>query len=245
MSAAFPTGQGGLIPTGSPYPRATYEHINDVIPRKSHLGIWMTLGLALLLGMATLGFVTNTIKSTASVCSESCPPPSQNPLHAPHRYTSSAYGYSLEYFDRRDVTLEETANNDTTIGFDVKENPVYSWSFTGMNPNGRSAQQIVRDVQSSTYPDATLVYTIPQAEIGYTPGYGNVYDDTVYTAGGDVVHVRIYILAAIKNGVAVEMDAVGAYKAIDYGHPNPSLSPAPVLFDPILDTVTWKNEPPL
>ena len=195
--------------------------------------------------MIAFGLIAYAFTPHPVTCTGGCAPPLAAPLTAPHTYTSTKFGYSLQWYDRTDATLSTTVNNDSSIGWQLDQNPVYAWTVTGDAAGGRDAQQIVTDLQSSHYPNASLVFTLPQAEIGYTAGYGNVYDLTVVPPTGSSIHARLFIMVAVKNDVAVEMVGTGVYKKQNYGHPNPSLSPAPFLFDATVNSVTWKGDPPL
>ena len=48
-----------------------------------------------------------------------------------------------------------------------------------------------------------MTYPLPDALVGYTPGYGAVYDAQVNSSGGRQVDYRLVVMAAIRNGVAV------------------------------------------
>jgi hypothetical protein len=76
-------------------------------------------------------------------------------------------------------------NDGCSIGWTISGFP---YTFTGDAATGRSPQQLVEQLQRSRYPDGTLVYTIPQAQMGYQLGYGNIYDVTLRTSTGASAH---------------------------------------------------------
>jgi hypothetical protein len=45
--------------------------------------------------------------------------------------------------------------------------------------------------------------SVPDAEAGYTPGYGGVYDATVTPANRQSAHTRVIIVVAVKKGLAI------------------------------------------
>jgi hypothetical protein len=51
-----------------------------------------------------------------------------------------------------------------------------SLALFGESARGRTPKQIVWQVLSGKYPEATLSYEIPNASVGYQPGYGAVAD---------------------------------------------------------------------
>jgi hypothetical protein len=108
----------------------------------------------------------------------------------------------------------------------------------------------VEDAQSNNFGDATYAYTIPGAQIGYTPGYGNVYDLSVAPNGGASVHERLIIIAAVKGNVAVVFVGMGPFQKTDPqtdDHPNPAETPLVSLGDveENLESVTWPGDSPL
>jgi hypothetical protein len=232
---------------------ASHAEIAAAQPHKTkHRHPWLiALGLILLL-MIVLVVVGNAQAPKAVHCTSpqcSITPIHATPLSPPTRYVSSQYGFSLDY-STANVTPSKTTANSIAWDATLSDNSEVLWTFVGTDPQGRSPQQIVNDVQQNNYADASYAYTIPGADLGYTPGYGNVYDVTVAPGGGAAVHDRLIVIAAVKNNVAVVFLGLGPYQAtnpkID-GHPNPSDTPLVNLgdFEENLKSVTWKGDPPL
>jgi hypothetical protein len=232
---------------------AMHGDLRQAMPHKTrkHHPWLMALGI-IILGVVALG-VLGSIEQPGPVnCTPpSCvvPPPHRQPLTGPHHFVSSTYGFSLDYST---ANIDPSKVTDSSIAWDgtLGDSGEVFWEFAGVHPHGRSEQQIVDDIQNSNFPDATLAYTIPGADIGYTPGYGNVYDLSEAPGGGAAVHERLIVIAAIKRGVGVVMAAVGPYQQTnphDDGHPNPADTPLVNLgdFEENLKSVTWKGDPPL
>ena len=181
------------------------------------------------------------------------PPPNRPPLANPHTYTSQAFQYKLDYFDQGPLSEGGQATNPSlqnaaSVGWALEANGVvYPITFTGENANHRSAQLVVQQIQARSYPNATLAYTIPGAEMGYNDGYGNVYDIKFAAAGAQSARRRLIIIAAVKNGLAVELVSIGPYKPSKSGagHPNPANTPIVNYFDDIVNTVRFPGDPPL
>jgi hypothetical protein len=122
-----------------------------------------------------------------------------------------------------------------------------SWSLTGMPAGGRSAQQIVASTQSAEFPDAQQAYIVPDASLGYTVGYGTVYDVSISPGNGQSVHDRLLIIAAIRRGLAVVLVGLGPYQTSSPssgGQPNPADTPLVQLgdFEENANSVTWPGE---
>src|SRR5205085_8848632 len=118
--------------------------------------------------------------------------------------------------------------------------------FTGTPANGQSPAQIVTAVQQDRLPDATPVYQIPGAELGYVPGYGTVYGLTETPANGAETDERIAITAATHGNVTVVMLSASPLAPDNAQHPNPAqLDPAVAqISDDVGNTVIWKGMPP-
>lgn len=176
----------------------------------------------------------------------SLPPPQQGQLTAPKVYTSSRYGFSVNYSASR---IKPSSITDSSIAWDgtLSGGSEVSWSLTGMQPNGQSAQQIVQSTQSARFPDAQQAYTIPSASLGYSMGYGNVYDVTMSPSNGQSEHYRLLVTAVIRNGLAVVMVGLGPYEqssSQNDSHPNPAATPLVQLgeYEENLNSVTWPGQ---
>lgn len=218
---------------------------------------WLAALGSVLLGIIALIVLGAEQQPTPVTCTGpacTAPPPSAPHVANVHHYTSSAYGYSVEYSTEN---IEPSQQDSSTIAWDGQLNngDEITWSFTGVHPGTRSAQQLVNDAQSNNFPDASFAYTIPGADLGYTPGYGNVYDLSAASGSGAAVHERLIIIAAIKNNaqgvpVGVVFVGLGPYQQTTPntdGHPNPAQTPLVDLGDveETLTSVTWPGEPAL
>jgi len=212
---------------------------------------WIISTFGLLILILVFQYLSNASQSGPVSCATtqcSVPPPQSGPLRAMNSYTSSKYGYSLDY----SPTIPPSQKNSTSISWDgtLNDGSEVQWSFLGGKANGRSAQQIVSDVQTSSFPDARQVYVIPGASLGYVSGYGMVYDIDVAPANGQTVHDRLVVMAAIRNGLAVVVAGEGPYQRStpsNDSHPNPADTPLVHLgqFEESINSVTWPGESPL
>lgn len=234
------------------YQLATGSQMRDAHPHPvGRLLRWLLSIVVLIIAMGGFGVISALQSPGTVTCAPpACPipPPRVHTLTAAQRYTSSTYGYSVEYSTAR---ITPASTNASSIAWDaqLEDGSEIAWSFHGINAQGHGAQQIVGDVQSSNFADANRAFAIPGAEIGYTSGYGNVYDLQVSPGTGQSVHDRLIIMAAVKRGVAVIFVGVGPYKQTNQkdGHPNPADTPLVALGDveQSLESVAWKGDPPL
>jgi hypothetical protein len=83
--------------------------------------------------------------------------------------------------------------------------------FFGVPAQGRTSKQIAEQLISEHYPDATTDYEIPNALVGYEPGYGVVKDEYPQDASGTFTRLRLLIMVAIKKDYALVAAAIGPY----------------------------------
>lgn len=235
------------------FPTASHADMMDGMPHKTSSKTPWLRGIAVVIVAMIVWAVVASLQQPSTVTCKpphcAAPPPRVTRLASPHIYTSSKYGFSLEYSTEQ---IDPSHVTDHSIAWDATLNggSEVSWSFTGGNANGRDAQQIVEKIQGDNFSDATLAYRIPGADIGYTPGFGNVYDVSVAPGGGSAQHDRLIVMAAVKNGIAVAMIGLGPYQRStpeSDGHPSPAGTSLVHLgdFEETVKSVTWKGDPPL
>lgn len=79
----------------------------------------------------------------------------------------------------------------------------------------RTPQSIVNSLVHQTFPDTETAYEIPNAMVGYQPGYGLVADYWPKSSTSKYLRMRVLVMAAVKNDVALIAAAVGPYRKFD------------------------------
>ena len=224
---------------------------------RSGAGLWILIGGAALVVVIAFGVIAALAapKPVNSNCPPNCrpgPPPSVKPLPAQETYSNSQYGWTMDV-DRSTRAYRYDANpKQQADGLVFTMNVPSNTKFAGVYPasilsekTSKSAQQLVQEIQKAKYPSATLVYSIPWAEIGYTPGYGAVYDVQASSGSGQSQRRRLVVEVAVKKGLAIEFVCLGDYtpSTHDDGHPNPSDTKLGSSFDSNLDGVRWPGDP--
>ncbi len=91
-------------------------------------------------------------------------------------------------------------------------------------------------------------YEIPNAMVGYQPGYGMVVDSWPQNTTGNYMRMRVVILTAVKNDLALIAVATGPYH--EYGPGFGSGKPSGANLDLALDmgkyvnSFRWRSDPP-
>lgn len=229
------------------YPLATRQQVAAAMPHKTaRPHPWGLAAVVVVVAMAGLYMVAQRAAvSPRAACGARCvslnpPPVAAPPLSAAHTYTSSAFGYALQYGSE----LPSPQTDDRSIGWGGTGS-ADAILFTGGPLNGQTPAQVVAAAQQDRFPDATPVYQIPGAELGYVPGSGTVFDLTATPASGAETEERIAVTAAAHGNVAVMMLSASPLSTDSAPHPNPSqLAPAVAqTADNIGNTVTWKGMP--
>lgn len=113
--------------------------------------------------------------------------------------------------------------------------------------NGRDARQVVDQLLATQYTTADIAYPLPNATVGYQPGYGVV---ATYVPPGlsRRADQRIIAIAAVKNGVALVATAEGPFRRFspDFGPGPPSGANVEIAIDmgKYVESFRWRGDPP-
>ena len=188
-----------------------------------------------------------TVKSPPRYnCPPDCgSPPQGRPVSANPRFTSADGGFSVGYpapgtaYDVRIDDKGVTATFTSGDGGNIR--------LTAEPAAGRTAQDVARAVVTSRFPTATKAFEIPNAMVGFEPGYGEVADifplnlDTSYT------RLRSVVVVAIKNDLALIAAAVGPYHEFgpNFGPGRPSPTNLQIAEDlgRYVNSFRWRGDP--
>jgi hypothetical protein len=79
--------------------------------------------------------------------------------------------------------------------------------------NGGTAEDVVKSLLRKRFPDARVAYQIPNAKVGYEPGYGVFADDWPQNPAATYTRQRILAMAAVKDDLALVAFATGPYRS--------------------------------
>jgi hypothetical protein len=135
---------------------------------------------------------------------------------------SSDGKFSVQY--PRAGTAYEVALQPDGVNVDLKAGDTGTMQFFGLPAEGRTSKQIAEKLIDEKYPDATTDYEIPNAMVGYHPGYGVVKDEYPQDTSGTFTRLRLVVMVAIKNNYALVAAAIGPYHEFspDFGSGHPS-----------------------
>lgn len=238
MSA--PLYPGYALPAGS------YEA--PKLPRTSHTRLLLRLGIgaAVLVAVTVAVFVALTPSVAKYVCPPDCgQPPIGKPVARLPRFTPAGGEFSVAYPGEGtayDVTMQDNGVTANFLAGDGGTMQLFSRPAVG-----RSAAEIAQTLLNETYPDAIKDYEIPNAMVGYQLGYGEVADEYPQDAAGNYTRLRLLILVAVKDDLALIAAAVGPYHrfAPDFGTGQPSGANLQLALDmaKYVNSFTWRGDP--
>jgi hypothetical protein len=163
-------------------------------------------------------------------------PPPGPPVHG-RRFTSSDGGFTVAYPDGA-----ERAPNVT--GLVLGDGNNVAWLF-GEPAADRTPRQIAQTLVRDNWPGATMAYQIPNAMVGYQPGYGEIDDYYPVSGFGSSKHLRVLVMVAEKNGLALIALARGPYLPHKGDHPSGvGLGIAERGLGDLVNSFAWRGDPP-
>jgi hypothetical protein len=112
---------------------------------------------------------------------------------------------------------------------------------------GSSPEDIANSLVKKTFPDTKTAYVIPNAMVGYQPGFGLVADYWPQGATSDYLRMRVLVLVAVKDDLALVASAVGPYREFgpDSGASKPSGANLQLALDmgKYVNSFRWRGDP--
>jgi hypothetical protein len=203
-------------------------------------------------GMAVVAAAAFAVSGIATpvvpryVCPPDCGrPPLGEPVHINPWFRSTDNKFLVQYpragtaytvtFDPDGVNIDFTAGDTGTL------------QLFGLPAESRAAQRIAEDLIHNRYPDAVAEYEIPNALIGYEPGYGVVSDVYPRDPSGKYSRLRLVVMVAVKNDYALVAAAAGPYHEFtrDFGNGHPSAVDLQLALDmgKYVNSFIWRDPP--
>ena len=186
----------------------------------------LAAGLGVVIVAAVSAAMLTTPATKDFVCPPDCGrPPLGTPVENNPRFSSDDGAFSVAY-PAEEAAYKATFDPPGLHGVEVRYigGDTGSLALFGESARGRTPKQIVWQVLSGKYPEATLSYEIPNASVGYQPGYGAVADVYARDSAASYTRLRVIVMAAVKHDYALIAAAVGPYHEFspDYGNGQPS-----------------------
>lgn len=209
------------------------------------LGLWV---VGIVVSMMALSVITIQLAGspTRYVCPPDCGrPPTGFPVATNPRFTASNGEFSVSYPDpgaAYTVTKEPNGVTATWNGGDGGTLRLFSEPA-----NGREAQEIAEKLLQKSFPDAKKDYELPNAMVGFQPGYGEVADYWPQGAARRADQLRVIIVVAVKNDLALVAALVGPNHPFgeDFGPGPPSAAAVQLAMDmgKYVNSFSWRGDP--
>lgn len=173
-------------------------------------------------------------------------PPIGTPVASNPRFTAPDGRFSVAYPAPGSAYEVTTADDGVTARYIAGDGGVLRlWSQPAQ---GRSPKEVTEAILARSYPNARKSYEIPNAMVGFRPGYGEVAD--IWPQDGDARfrHLRMVILVAVHNDLALIAGAIGPYRQFgpDFGPGRPSATDLELALDmgQYVNSFSWQGDPP-
>jgi hypothetical protein len=237
MSTAFP---------GYAVPRGTYS---TTAPRHTSLRrILLTWGIGIgVVAAALLGISAMVHKpSPRYACPPECgSPPMGKPVAINPLFTAPDGSFSVSYPAAGAAYRVTTKPNGVTADFLAGDGGTLQ--LMSEPAAGRTPKEIAESLVRKTFPDARTAYEIPNAMVGYQPGYGLVADCWPQGANSNYARMRVIVMVAVRNDLALIAGAVGPFHEFgpDSGMGKPSGANLQIALDmgKYVNSFRWRDDP--
>jgi hypothetical protein len=206
------------------------------------MGAWV---VGLIVAMLTLTLIdTRVVDIPLYACPPDCGrPPTGLPVSTNPRFSAPDGSFEVSYpapgaaytvnSDANGVTAQWTAGEGGTL------------RLFSVPAAGRDARQVVQQVIDDSFPDAVVDYELPNATVGFQPGYGVTAN---FLAQRRADPVRVIVIAAVKNDLALVAAADGPFMQFGPssgpGLPSPANLQIAADMGKYVDSFHWRGDPP-
>ena len=180
-------------------------------------------------------------------CPPACgSPPTGKPVSANPRFTAPDGSFSVAYPAPGTAYTLKIDDQGVTATLVVGDGG--KMRLTSEPAAGRTAQDIADAFVTRTFPTAAKAFEIPNAMVGFQPGYGEVADILPLGFGTGSDRLRSVVVVAIKNDLALIAATVGPYHEFgpDFGPGRPSPTNLQIAEDMgrYVNSFRWRGDPP-
>jgi hypothetical protein len=217
-------------------------------PKTSHrrlLIVWVAA-----IGVVAAGLVAMSgaleKPSAVYVCPPECGrPPIGEPVTINPRFTSADGAFSVAYPGEGSAYKITTKPDGITA--DLKAGDGGTMRLFSVPAAGRTPRDIAIGLVKQTFPDTKTAYEIPNAMVGYNRGFGMVADCWPQGATASYSRMRVIVMVAVKNDLALVAGAVGPYHEFgpDFGSGKPSAVNLQIALDmgKYVNSFAWRGDP--
>lgn len=205
--------------------------------------------LALGLGVGII-VITLWDRAVTDAATYACPPDCGRPPNAVAvanlpRFTSADGAFSVSHPPASEIYAVRTEPNGVRARLTAGDGGLLR--LFSQPAQGKVARQLVAQLIAKQYPNAEVVYELPNTTVGYQLGYG-VVANFRQPGMSNSYPMRVIIMAAVKNDLALIAVAEGPFRRFsqDFGPGPPSAANTQIALDmgKYVDSFSWKGDPP-
>lgn len=181
------------------------------------------------------------------VCPPECGrPPISKPVATNPRFTPATGEFSVSYPGEGTAYNATLEPNGVVLELVAGDGGVLR--LFGQPAEGRTPEEITKQLVADHYRGATFAYEIPNALVGYHLGYGEVADVFPTASVGDDTRARVLVMVAVKNDYALVAAGAGPFREFtpDFGSGHPSGANFMLALDmgKYVNSFMWRGDPP-
>lgn len=216
-------------------------------PRDVRVLLPAAVGIVLVAAATSAVSLVVTAEAPNYRCPPDCGgPPIGTPVAINPRFTAADGSFSVSY-PGPGTAYRATLNPDG-VTLDFVAGDTGTVELFGQPAGGRTPRAIAEELITRSYPDAVVDYEIPNAAVGYQPGFGVFADDYPQDSTGTYTRLRIMVMVAIKHDLALVAAAVGPYHefspSFGIGHPSGANLQLAMDVGKYVNSFTWTGDPP-
>jgi hypothetical protein len=215
----------------------------------SFRAVALALGITIVIVAGGLVGLSGLISDPAPryVCPPECgSPPMNRAVEINPRFTSADGAFSVSY--PVEGAAYEVSKQDDGITAVLQAGDGGTMRLFSMPAAGRTPKEIAVDLVNRTFPDTKTAYEIPNTMVGYQHGYGLAADCWPQGAMTSYSRMRVIVMVAVKDDLALIAGAVGPYRAFgpDFGSGKPSAANLQLALDmgKYVNSFSWRGDPP-
>ncbi|BBY28420.1 hypothetical protein [Mycolicibacterium sediminis] len=234
------------IAPGHTYFSGTYDVPEQRDTSHRHLVVVWVLAIALIAaGLVAVSGALDT-PTARYVCPPDCgTPPFGEPVTINPRFTAADGSFTVAY-PAEGAAYNVTKDSDG-INADLLAGDGGTLQLFSRPALGRPPRDIAYDLIRESIPDTKTAYEIPNAMVGYQPGFGVAADHWPQGATASYSRMRVLVMVAVKNDLALIAAAHGPYHAFgpEFGSGKPSAANLQIALDmgKFVNSFTWRGDP--
>lgn len=213
-------------------------------------GLKMLAILGAVIAVVAIALVSVAKMTSVAPARYMCPPdcgspPTGQPVTINPVFTAPDGSFSVSYPAAGAAYRVTTENSGVTAEFTAGDGG--TMQLFSRPAEGRTPRDIANSLVRKTFPDTQTAYEIPNAMVGYQPGYGLVADWWPQGAASNFTRMRVLVTVAVKNDLALIASAVGPYH--EFGPKSGSGKPSGANLQLALDmgkyvnSFRWRGDP--